>query len=66
LVDYLTNLNELTLSTGTTQEALRANELIPKVLSIYPSKENPNFPLSPNLVDVLIHVLSLVLFSIGI
>ena len=66
LVNYLTSLNELTLNTGTTQEALRASGLIPKVLSVYPTKEKSNFPLSKNLVDVLMNELSLVLFSIGI
>jgi len=53
LVDYLTEFDESSLASRISKEALKANGLTPKVLSVYPNKENFDFPLSPNLPDVL-------------
>jgi len=60
LVDYTDELTDLKES-DFTATALRRKGLIPQIISMHP-EEKPNFPLSPNFVDV-IHYLNIVLLS---
>ena len=53
LVDYVSKLEESAMIAGLSKEALTKNGLTPQVLSLHPNAEKPDFPLSPNFVDVM-------------
>ena len=51
LVDYVINLSPSELSNRLNKDSLYSQGLRPQIISMHP-KEKPDFPLSPNFIDV--------------
>ena len=53
LVDHFNKIDTSNMNLKMLNESLAKNNMIPEIISMHPSKEDPNSPIIKNFVDVL-------------